>query len=80
MSRVRPWTHIRNLRASASPLSSPPPNIMSQSDDDDDIEDWDSYGNHPCDGNLDTEALRDIDTAHSTYRTQQSCCRHFKTG
>jgi hypothetical protein len=58
-------------RASASPLSSPPPNIMSQSDDDDEVKNWDTYDNHPSDGNLYTEALRDIDAAHSTYRTRQ---------
>jgi hypothetical protein len=44
---------------------------MSQSDDDDEVENWDSYDNHPSDGNPDTEALRDIDTAHSTSRTRQ---------
>jgi len=38
---------------------------MSQSDDDDEVENWDTYDNHPSDGNLYTEALRDIDTAHS---------------
>ena len=39
-------------RASTSPLSSPPSNIMSQSDDDDEVENWDTYDNHPSDGNL----------------------------
>ena len=63
------WTHT-----STSPLSSPPPDIMSQSDDDDEDDDWDDCDNDANDESLGTEALGDIDTAGPTgptYRTQQ---------
>ena len=43
---------------------------MSQSDDDGECEDWDDCYNHPSDGNLDTEASRDIGTAGPTFRTR----------
>ena len=43
---------------------------MSQSDDDGECEDWDDCDNHPSDGNLDTEASRDIGTAGPTFRTR----------